>query len=174
MINLSLRREEVTVACNDKFESFREGGGSTYDWSDSRTTISIDAHLNSMESYINPNIGRSLGLNGPSSQALTSSIKSAKKHDDSNELGVALIEPVTATIEFHQIQRELHPTRRSLSMNLNAVSTMLSFEDLTLLEAVLRRIMKEGNRATKDRHQTEMKNTLIAEFTKAQKESWFH
>ena len=152
VINLALRREEVTVACNDQFESSIEGDSCTYDWSDIRTTTSLDAHLNSMESYINPNIGVSLGINVSSSHTSTTSIKIAQKHEYKNELGVALIEPVTATIEFNQIQRDLHPTSRSLSMSLNPVSTMLSFEDLTLIEAVLRRITKEGNRAAQDRY----------------------
>ena len=64
--------------------------------------------------------------------------------DDKNEavgdtLGVALIQPVTIGIEYMQIERDLFPTRRSLQINIDPVSTMLSFGDLQLVETILKR-----------------------------------
>ncbi len=54
-------------------------------------------------------------------------------------LGVALIQPVTIGIEYRQVERDLFPSRRSLQVNIDPVSTMLSFEDLQLVETVLKR-----------------------------------
>ncbi|MGK3754692.1 MAG: hypothetical protein ACI8RD_007001, partial [Bacillariaceae sp.] len=58
---------------------------------------------------------------------------------DKDTLGVALIQPVTTGIEYTQTERDLFPTRRSLLVNIDPVSTMLSFEDLQLVEVVLNR-----------------------------------
>ena len=134
VVNFTVTKELVTIASCTKSNSeiildFEDSEGSDY-----RTITTLDAHLNSMESYINPNINKSVRV-GASLSAVEQSVpkmQEAKVGDDFvyNELGIALIEPVTATIEFNQVQREMHPTYRSVSIGMNAVSTMLSFEDL--------------------------------------------
>lgn len=147
-------------------------------WSDIKRTITVDAHLNGMESYINPNVKETLGSRSSSSSfdsdsdsdtcvIENTSYACGRKNKPppidtrtlgirpdikDNSLGIALIEPVTATIEFSQSQRQLHPTRRSFSLSMQPVSTMLSFEDLSLIEGVLNRMSEESNRgAYKDR-----------------------
>ena len=59
--------------------------------------------------------------------------------DSDDTLGVALIQPLGVGIEYMQFERALFPTRRSLVVNIDPVSTMLSFEDLQLVEVVLKR-----------------------------------
>jgi hypothetical protein len=89
-----------------------------------------------MESFINPDVSLALGESLDENKSSTS--------NKSNTLGVALIQPVTAGIEFQQISKELFPTIRSVHLNIEPVSTMLSFEDLRLLNQVLQRWTVEG------------------------------
>jgi len=135
-MNFTLMKERVTIRTEIKDNDDSRWS----DWNDYRTITSFDAHFNSMETYINPNLGESKNFSNITNES-------------HNELGIALIEPVTSTLEFTQVQRNLHPTRRSFNVGINPVSTMLSFEDLCLIEAVLSRMSKDGNRAVKDRHQ---------------------
>ena len=98
-----------------------------------------------METYINPNVENALGFEGHNPDLFDQSVASVEtcrvdvEKSDEQLLGVALIQPVTAGIEFCQIRRDRFPTLESLSVNMEPVSTMLSFEDLTLLEAILER-----------------------------------
>ena len=59
------------------------------------------------------------------------------------ELGIALIEPVTAKLDFCRIERDLFATSRTMSLRMEPVSTTLSFEDIGLIEGVLSRLSKE-------------------------------
>ncbi len=112
---------------------------------DKKVVTAVNAQLHSMETYINPNVENALGLHGHNPDIFDQSVASAETRkvagetSDEELLGVALIQPVTAGIEFCQIRRDRFPTLESLSVNMEPVSTMLSFEDLTLLEAILER-----------------------------------
>jgi hypothetical protein len=110
----------------------------------------VDAQLHSMESYINPDVYDALRFRrrhaemvgeAASSLAPPSNEEESKENDGTGDdaLGVALIQPVTSGIEYCETRRALFPTQRSLSVNVEPVSTMLSFEDLQLIEAVLSR-----------------------------------
>ncbi len=133
--------------------------------SDVQHVTSIDAQLNSMESYINADVYQALCFK-PSHVAM---VGNANMHhfpkpeedqtstsDPSKSLGVALIQPVTAGFEFCQIKRDLFPTKRSLSVNIESVSTMLSFEDLSLIETVLARL--SSARSSKKPHEKNNKH----------------
>jgi hypothetical protein len=113
--------------------SFTEdsSGSSGSDSSDVKRVFTLDANLNSMESFINPDVSVALGLK-PDGAVMSCA-------SDSSALGVALIQPVTAGIEFRQISKERFPTIRSMNLSMESVSTMLSFEDLGLINQVIER-----------------------------------
>lgn len=113
---------------------------------DVEQVISLDANLHSMESFINPDV--SVALGGQLDETNDCESKSTVY-----TLGVALIQPVTAGVDFRQVSRERFPTIRSVNLNMEAVSTMLSFEDLSLINQLLRRWSPEGkshNRRSKE------------------------
>jgi hypothetical protein len=106
------------------------------DGSEVTRVLSLDANLQSMESFINPDVSVALGRKADGT--------SPKASSDVSSLGVALIQPVTAGIEYQQTSKERHPTIRSLHLNMESVSTMLSFEDLGLINQVVKRWSPEG------------------------------
>jgi hypothetical protein len=110
----------------------------------------VDAQLQGMESYINPDVDDALRFKRRHAEMVGDAISKsppAFQYEDTEEnerhssdaLGVALIQPVTTGIEYSEMRRDFFPTRRSLFVNMEPVSTMLSFEDLELIEAVLDR-----------------------------------
>lgn len=114
-------------------------------FSDKKVVTDVNAHLHSMETYINPNVDGALGLRMHHPDIFERQLVSAEDSGidhrslDDRMLGVALIEPVTAGVQFCQIKRDRFPTLDSYSLNMEPVSTMVSFEDLTLIEAILGR-----------------------------------
>ena len=109
--------------------------------------VAVDAQLHRMESYINPDVDNALRFKRRHAELVGSSFSPTDYRNSgdgeegipSDTLGVALIQPVTTGIEYSEIRRDLFPTQRSLFVNMEPVSTMLSFEDLQLIEAVLKR-----------------------------------
>ena len=121
----------------------------TADEGDIQHQISSNAQLHSLESYINADVQRALSFKkahleivGP--QNVGSFPDPSDRFDLLNQgegsLGVALIQPVTAGLEFSESRRELYPTKRSVFVNVESVSTMLSFEDLNLIETIASRL----------------------------------
>lgn len=110
-------------------------------FSDKKVVTTVNAQFHSMETYINPNVENALGLMGHNPDLFDQNIASLVADENSEDqlLGVALMQPVTAGIEFCQIRRDRFPTLESFNVNMEPVSTMISFEDLTLLEAILER-----------------------------------
>jgi hypothetical protein len=111
--------------------------------------LSSNAQLHSLESYINADVHHALSFkkehmdivgpqNARSFPDASDSLEMASHGKGS--LGVALIQPVTAGLEFSESRRELYPTKRSIFVNVEPVSTMLSFEDLNLIETVVARL----------------------------------
>lgn len=112
-----------------------------HDISRTRSVTSIDANFSSMESYINPNVDSALGPNRHSIPELTQN--ATRKGDGQEELGIALIEPVTASFDFCRIDQALRPSSRTVYLTMEPVSTTLSFEDIGLLDVVLKRWSSE-------------------------------
>ncbi len=122
-----------------------------------RNITTVDAQLHRLESYINPDVSNVLGLQQRHVKVLASTISAVPlsvsdddfvdvgEHD--NVLGVALIQPVTVGVEFSRDKRTFFPTTRFVAVNMEPVSTMLSFEDMQLIEIVLRRWSARRNRA---------------------------
>ena len=116
---------------------------------DVQRITTVHAQLHSMESYINPDVEKALRFNSRHAEMVGDAFSSVlprasedeqpENGDDDNALGVALIQPVTLGLEYSETRRDLFPTTRSLFANIEPVSTMLSFEDLQLIEAVLKR-----------------------------------
>ena len=91
---------------------------------------SIEGQFHSLESYINPQPRKVLEKD----EFYVGSVSK-----DTDTLGVALIEPVSADFNFHQIKRKNFPLSREMYVNMESVSTTLSFEDIRLIESVFSR-----------------------------------
>ena len=125
---------------------------------DIQDNLAVDAQLHSLESYINPDVYDALRLHERHAGMLGSILEdslfrhmtSEEEKEDSFQSalgsgahGVALLQPVTTGIEFDRSCRSRFPTRRHLSLNIEPISTMISFEDLQLIESVLERWSSE-------------------------------
>jgi hypothetical protein len=112
---------------------------------DIQQITSVGAQLHGLETYINPDVSAALRFRQRHCEMVGKEFSpsfnpvSEDGVEDNGDLGVALIQPVTIGIEYMQVKRDLFPTRRSLQINIDPVSTMLSFEDLQLVEIVLKR-----------------------------------
>ena len=112
-----------------------------------------------MESYINPDVRCALSLQqhhvemmGRSLNQMSHVYFAADEYVFSrsdNSLGVALIEPVTMSVELCRVSKDRFPTLRSMHINIEPVSTMFSFEDLSLLRVIIARL--SSSRATENR-----------------------
>lgn len=148
VLDASIVDQETIVQLDTSSDQSRANKGLSCGFSDKKVVTTVNAQFHSMETYINPNVERALGFVVHNADAFDQNLvlvgNSHPRRDDSENidsqlLGVALIQPVTAGIEYCQIKRERFPTLESFSVNMEPVSTMLSFEDLTLLEAILER-----------------------------------
>lgn len=111
------------------------------EWKDIKCTRSLSAELHSMESYVNPDVSEVLGYNR--------SFHNGKKPP---QLGIALIEPLTASLCLSESVRELFPTNRFAKIQIDELSTILSFGDVDLIEKVLRRWLEERRRSSKEHY----------------------
>ena len=111
------------------------------------TTVSIRGQVHSLESYINPDPRNVLEKRSVKCLSFALGINERKEMDTHSEvndfLGVALIEPVTASFTLLQIKRSNFPTVREVFVSMEPVSTTLSFEDMKLIEVVLSRWKNE-------------------------------
>ena len=98
-------------------------------------TLSLQGQLHRLESYINPD-PRNV-LEG------TPGVDKTDNRNSTEELGVALIEPVTASFTVLQNKRNNHPTIRNITLSIEPVSTTLSFQDIKLIEVVFSRWKSE-------------------------------
>ena len=116
---------------------------------DIQRVTSVGAQLHGLETYINPDVSAALRFRQRHSEMVGgfsptfNPIVENEIDKKGDTLGVALIQPVTIGIEYMQVERDLFPTRRSLQINIDPVSTMLSFQDLQLVETVLKRWSSE-------------------------------
>jgi len=77
------------------------------------------------------------------------------KNGNSDEVGVPLIEPVTVTGELSSSSRTRFQTRRDFSVDIEPISTILSFSDLKLIEAVIRKWLNRKKKNKKESSQLE-------------------
>lgn len=180
IVNASIVKQVQVLPCDSWLVIGTNGGTSAL--LDSTTVTAIDAQFHSMESYINPDVEDVLGLKthhisivGDSVVSASSNESKEKKSRQDNFLGVALIEPVTFGAEFCETSRDRFPSLRTASVNMDPVSTMLSFEDLSLIESVLEKwsASKAERRAGRDTIDVESTEILQKE-TKSHSKSARH
>lgn len=110
------------------------------------TVVSIQGQIHCLESYINPDPRRILESSFVRDSTGISTIDEmdVDEHKErTDDLGVALIEPVTASFSYSQTKRPNFPTVRQSFISMEPVSTTLSFEDIKLVEVVLSRWKSE-------------------------------
>lgn len=140
---------------------------------ESQVITALDAHLHSMESYINPDVSWALGLQRQHAVMMGRSLEQmlhiySSRHESpsrilNNSLGVALIEPVTTSIELCRVSKDRFPTLRSVAINMEPVSTMLSFEDLSLIRGIIDRLSSSrGRRRAKEESAQELLHIIDA------------
>ena len=111
---------------------------------DSNSTVtSIQGQVHSLESYINPDPRSVLEGNLIRGTGKVDENVVENKDGTADDLGVALMEPVTASFTFRQKKRTNFPTVREAFVSMEPVSTTLSFEDMKLLEVVVSRWKSE-------------------------------
>ena len=153
VINASLLTQKKAMSSQESFL------GHIQKSTESHIITALDAHLHSMESYINPDVRFALSLQQHHAEMMGRSLKQMSHvyfADDEyifvgsdNSLGVALIEPVTMSIELCRVSNDRFPTLRSMHINIEPVSTMFSFEDLSLIRVIIARLSSSGT--TKER-----------------------
>lgn len=102
---------------------------------DTRSTTTLSGHVKELETYVHNNIDVLIGPNRTYSES--------KAHG----IGVALIEPVTVTLELRLVSRTRFPTSRFLSVEIDPVSTLFSFGDLNLIQTVLKKSTRKKKAA---------------------------
>ena len=102
---------------------------SRYGHVDMKSTTTLSGHVKELESYVHNNIDLLIGPN--------------RKYRPDNTVGVALIEPVTVTLEARFESRTRFPTSRVVSIEIEPVATLLSFGDLYLIDTVLRKAARK-------------------------------
>ncbi len=145
--------DQETIFDYVRSESQSWSDESTSRFTDKKIVTAVNAQLHSMETYINPNVEKALGMEYHNADIFdrtilaSDSTRNAEEKSGDEQLGVALIQPVTAGVEFCQIKRDRFPTLESFSVNMEPVSTILSFEDLSLIESILERWSSRGTAA---------------------------
>jgi len=106
--------------------SFKEEG-------EDGSTTSVKVFIHALESYVNPDVCDALG------------------ERKNTNLGIALIEPVYASMELSQRLKPLHPNQRTVNISMEPLSTLLSSSDFELIENLLKRWSNERGLAEKQR-----------------------
>ena len=101
---------------------------------DELATLSLTGHVKGLETHVYNNV-----------QVLLKG-----KTGTSDEAGIPLIEPVTITGELLTASRTRFQTRRDVSVDIEPISTILSFSDLNLIEAVIRKWLNRKKKKKKE------------------------
>jgi hypothetical protein len=113
---------------------------------------SINADFQNISTYINPDVGNALGLCPRHSVVLaevpgldTTSLDHRELGEDgADELGVALLLPLTVNFEFEQVRCAGSKTTRSLAVNMDPLSAILSSEDIQLVMLMAKKWSSKG------------------------------
>lgn len=128
---------------------------------DEPSTLQVHADFQDIYSYINPDISSVISLDCKHMNILTRAvpdIRLAQPYEGQQEpdrlqkqkhQGIPLLLPLTIGIEFEQKIRNSAPTTRSLGVNVDCLSMMLSTEDAQLIDNVF----KKWSRKHKDKKQ---------------------
>jgi len=102
---------------------------------DMRGSTSLSGHIKELETYVHNNID---SLIGPD-----------RSLSDDDSIGVALVEPVTVTVEVRIESRSRFPTSRYVSIDIEPVAILLSFGDLSLINAISRKSFRKQKEMSK-------------------------
>jgi hypothetical protein len=116
------------------------------------TVTSINADFQNISTYINPDVGDALGLWHRHSVVLakvpgldTTSLEYRELGEDgADDFGVALLLPLTVNFEFEQVRCVGSKTRRSLGVNMDPLSAILSSEDIQLVKSMAKKWTSKG------------------------------
>lgn len=120
--NMSLTRDASTIM-------------HTFGQVDLRSTTSLSGHVKELETYVHNNVDKLIGPN--------------RVESDDTSVGVALVEPVTVTLEVRIESRSRFPTTRFVSIDIDPVAILLSFGDLNLIDAIRRRSFRKQKEKSK-------------------------
>lgn len=104
---------------------------------DELSTLSLTGHVKGLETHVYNNV-----------QVLLKE----KTGGNSDEVGIPLIEPVTVSCEVLTASRTRFQTRRDVSVDIEPISTILSFSDLKLIEAVIWKWLNRKKKKKKECH----------------------
>jgi hypothetical protein len=113
---------------------------------------SINADFQNISTYINPDVGDALGLWRRHSVVLagvpgldTTSLEHRELGEDgADDFGVALLLPLTVNFEFEQVRSVGSKTTRSLGVNMDPLSAILSSEDIHLIMSMAKKWTSKG------------------------------
>lgn len=116
---------------------------------DERVTI-INADFQNISTYINPDVGDALGLWHHHSVVLaevpgldTTSLE-YRELGRADDFGVALLLPLTVNFEFEQVRCVGSKTTRSLGVNMDPLSAILSSKDIQLVMTMAKKWTSKG------------------------------
>jgi hypothetical protein len=112
----------------------------------------INADFQNISTYINPDVGDALGLWHRHSAVLaevpgldTTCLEYRELGEDgADDFGVALLLPLTVNFEFEQVQCAGSKTIRSLGVNMDPLSAILSSEDIQLVMSMAKKWTSKG------------------------------
>lgn len=133
---------------NEEFSSV-----SRYGQIDIRSTTTLSGHAKELETYVHNNIDMMIGPNRTESK------------DNGMGVAVPLIEPVTVTFDALLVSRTRFPTSRSVSIEVEPFSTLLSFGDLNLIETVVRKSTKKKKKDKLRNRKKQFKNEMRPQST---------
>jgi hypothetical protein len=107
----------------------------------------INADFQNISTYINPDVGDALGLRRRHSAVLaevpgldSTSLEYRELGEyGADDFGVALLLPLTVNFEFEQVRCVGSKTRRSLGVNMDPLSAILSSEDIQLVRSMAKK-----------------------------------
>ena len=122
-------------------------------------SLRVNADFQNISSYVNPDVGNTLQLldrhvemlcDIPTAGLDFETIDAKEDGEGTGELGVPLLLPVTMNFDFEQLDGGDEPRKRSLAVNIDPLSVILSHQDTKLIHSVLMKWRSEQIRAETD------------------------
>lgn len=130
---------------------------------DITSLLQLQADFQNICSYINPDIASVISLENKHFQILARLVpdlhitrlyedqQDSERLQDQKSHGVPLLLPLTIAIEFEQKIYASAPTTRSLGINVDSLSMMLSMEDAQLIDGVIKKWSRQNENQNRDR-----------------------